>query len=128
MGQEPGAGATTGNRVIWRRRLGDRLAGPASEFRAPMADHLEAARHIVERLGDVLADLAERAAAARTGARRRVNHLLPRQMPGQWPARRFLRFDRRLDQRRHRRWPGRQSLGLVGLYALDRQLELGNVA
>jgi hypothetical protein len=128
MGQQPGTGATAGNRVIRRRRLNHRVAGPAGEFLAPMADHLEAAGDIVECLGDVLADRSQRAAAARTGARRRMNYLFAGEMLGQWPACRFLRLGRRLDHRRHRGRACGQPLGLVGLDALDRQLELGDVA
>src|SRR5438105_15241254 len=41
MGQQPGTGATAGNRVIRRRRLNHRVAVPAGELVAEMTDHLE---------------------------------------------------------------------------------------
>ena len=82
MGQQPGAGTATGNWVIRRRRLDHRVAGPAGELVADVTDDLEAAWHIVQRLGHVCADLAQRAAAARAGARRRMNHLFTGQMLG----------------------------------------------
>ena len=72
-----------------RRRLGDRLAGPARVLLAHVLDHLPLARHQLQRLGHVLAQLAQRAAAARAGRRRRVDHALARQMLGQRPARRL---------------------------------------
>ena len=56
MGEEPGTGASAGDRVIGRRRRNDRVASPARQLLADMPDHLEAAGHIIERLGDLLAD------------------------------------------------------------------------
>jgi hypothetical protein len=45
--------------MIGCRRLDHRVAGSAGELVADMTDDFEAAGHIVERLGDVLADLAQ---------------------------------------------------------------------
>ncbi len=124
MGQEPGAGAAASNRVIRRRRCDDGVAGPAGELRADMPDHLEPARHIIERLGDILADPAQGAATG--GGRRRARDASPPRAAGapatcagpafalQWRPR------RRCHDRRGRGEP----LGLVGFQRFDRQLEL----
>ena len=126
--EQPSAGTATRDRVIGRRRRDHRVAGPAGQFLANVPDDLEAARHVIEGLGHVLADPAQSAAATGAGAGGRMQHLFARQMLGQRPARRLLRFDRGLDDRRHLRRGGRQPLGLVGLQALDRQLELLDLA
>jgi hypothetical protein len=80
MGQEPGAGAAAGNRVIGRRCRDDAVAGPARELGADVPDHLEPARHVIERLGDVLTDPTQRAAAGRAGAWRGMDYILARQV------------------------------------------------
>ena len=77
--------------MIGRRRRDHRVAGPTGQLLAHVPDHLEAARHVIEGLGHVLADPAQGAAAMRAGAGGRVTHLFARQMIGQWPARRLLR-------------------------------------
>ena len=77
MGQEPSAGATAGNRVVRRRRRDDDIAGAAC---ADMPDHLEPARHVIERLGDVLTDPTQRAAAGGAGAWRGMDYILARQV------------------------------------------------
>ena len=48
-----------------------------------MPDHLEGGRHIIKNFGDVLAKLAQAAAAVRTGAGGLVDLLLAREMVGQ---------------------------------------------
>jgi hypothetical protein len=126
--QQPGAGAATGDRVVGRRGRDHRLAGPAGELLAHVPDHLEAARHIVEGLGRLLADPAQSGAAIGAGAGGGMQHLFARQMLGQQPARRLLFLDRFLDDRRHLGRGSRQALGLVALQALDRQLELLDLA
>ena len=68
MGEEPRPGAPAGNCVIGCWRRDDRVASAARELLADMPDHLEAAGHVIERLGDLLPDPAQRAAAARAGA------------------------------------------------------------
>lgn len=62
-----------------RRRLHDRLAGPAAQLRPHVLYHLERGRNVFEHLGQFLGDLAQhRAAAAAAGALRRVRYLLAR--------------------------------------------------
>ena len=68
MREKPCPGTAARNRVIRCRRRNHRVAGAAGQLLADMPDHLEAAGHIVEGLGHLLADLAQRAAAVRTGA------------------------------------------------------------
>ncbi len=80
MGQEPGAGAAASNRVIRRRRRDDGIAGAAGELGPDMPDHLEPARHIIERLGDILADPAQGAATG--GGRRRARDASPPRAAG----------------------------------------------
>ncbi len=80
MGQEPGAGAAASNRVIRRRRCDDGVAGPAGELGADMPDHLEPARHVIERFSDVLADPAQGAATG--GGRRRARDASPPRAAG----------------------------------------------
>src|SRR6266566_5389539 len=85
-----------------RRRLRDRLAGPAAELLPHMLGHEPLPRDDVERLGDVLADLGELAAAA-AGARGRrgVNNPPARQIGGKVaPRRRAPREALYLDARR----------------------------
>jgi hypothetical protein len=53
-----------------RRWLGNRLAAPAAGLVADGLDHFPLPRHHLQRLGDILAQLGELAAAARAGARR----------------------------------------------------------
>ena len=72
------------------------LAGPAGELLAHVLDHLPLARDELQRLGHVLADLAQgRPAAARAGRRQRIDDALARQMLGQRPARRLAPLERR---------------------------------
>ena len=88
--QQARPGKAPRDRMERRGRLRDLLAGPAAELLAHMLGHEPLPRHHVERLGDVLADLGELAAAA-AGARRRgrVNDAPPRQVIGKVPARRW---------------------------------------
>ena len=62
----PGPAARDG--MERRRRLGDLLARPAGELLPHRLDHLPLARDDFQRLGDVLAELGQLAAAARAGA------------------------------------------------------------
>jgi hypothetical protein len=65
-------------------------------------DHLPASRLALERLGDILAQLADRAAALGAGARRRIDDALARQVLRQWAAGRLAstsRARRRLHYR-----------------------------
>ena len=67
MREQAGAGPPAGDRVIGCRRCHDRVAGPARQLLAHMPDHLKAAGHVIEGLGDLFADPAQGAAAMRAG-------------------------------------------------------------
>ncbi len=72
-----------------RRRLADRLTSAAGELLAHVLDHLPLPRHELQRLGHILADLAQPVpATAWTIGRRGMNDTLPRQVFGQRPPRR----------------------------------------
>ena len=114
--------------VVWRRRRDHRVAGPAGQLFANVADHLETARHVIEGLGHLVADLAQRAAAAGTGAGRGVPQILSGQVLRQWAPRRLLRLGRGLDCRAGRRRCRRELFRLVSLQGLERQLELLGLA
>ena len=107
--QQRRSGASARDRMRGRRRLGDRLAGPAGELLAHVLDHLPLARHHLQRLGHVLAQLAQRAAAARAGRRRRIDDALARQMLGQRPARRLASARSRAPGQRRRSLPSSRS-------------------
>lgn len=68
--RRPGQAAL--DRAAGREGLEDALAAHAGELGPYMADDLEAAGHVLELLGDVLADLAQLAAALAAGAGRPV--------------------------------------------------------
>lgn len=87
MGQQLGPCTPARNRMRGSRRLGDRFAGPADELLAHVLDHLPLARNELQRLGHVLANLAQSAvAAAWAGGRHWIDNALPRQMLRQRPA------------------------------------------
>ena len=66
-----------------RRRLADLLAIAAGKLLANVLDHLPLPRNALQRLADVLAQLAQPcAAAAQAGGRARLDHPLARQMLG----------------------------------------------
>jgi hypothetical protein len=78
------------DRVERRRRLRDRLARPAAELLPHMLGHEPLPRHDIERLGDILADLGEFAAATtRTARRCRMNDAPTRQIGGKLAPRRL---------------------------------------
>ena len=60
------------------RRLGDLVAAAAGELLAHGLHDFPLPRHHLQRLGHVLAELGELAAAARAGGRRRDHHALAR--------------------------------------------------
>src|SRR3984893_4357198 len=104
-----------------RRRLRDRLAGPAGELLAHMLDHLPLARNELQRLGHVLADLAQ-SAITTTWADRRcgINDALARQMRGQRTARGLAPLERR-----HRNRLGhRRRFGLCNIFFQVGELQL----
>jgi len=89
--QQAGAGPTLGNDMERRRSLADLLAVAAGELLADKLDHLPLPRDDLQRLGDVLAQLAPpRAATAQANSRARLDHPLTPQMLGEGLARRRL--------------------------------------
>ena len=74
VGEQARAGDSFVDRARRRRGLHDGRALAASELRPDVADDLEVLGNELELLGDILADLLERAAAVRAGAGRRVDH------------------------------------------------------
>ena len=89
--QQAGTGPAAGDHMERRRRLADLLAIAAGELLANVLDHLPLPRNDLQRLGDVLAQLAQpRAAAAQASGRSRLDHPLARQMLGEGLARRAL--------------------------------------
>jgi hypothetical protein len=81
--------------------VGDRLTGSAGELLAHVGDHLPLPRNEFQRLGDILADLAQSAVtAAGADGRRRIDDALARQMPRQPAARRPPPLERRLGDLR----------------------------
>src|SRR3981189_1151692 len=79
--QQAGAGPAARDHVERRRRLADLLAVPAGELLADVLDHLPLPRDHLQRLGDILAQLAQAlAAAAQAGGRCRLDDPLARQM------------------------------------------------
>ncbi len=108
------------------RRLADLLAVAAGELLANVLDHLPLARDHLQRLGDVLTQLAQpRAAAALAGCRPRHDHPLARQVLGEGLARRPLAGEGH-DSRRLRNRALGGDLVLAGrtLEFLERQLHL----
>jgi len=67
--QQVRTSAATGDWMERRRRLRDRLAGPAREFFPHRLNDLVAARDALKRLGDSLTELGKLAAAARATLR-----------------------------------------------------------
>jgi hypothetical protein len=59
QGKQMRTSTATGDGVRGSRRLADRLAAAAGDLLPHMHDHLPAARHAFEGLGDVLAELAD---------------------------------------------------------------------
>src|SRR5712671_483980 len=89
--QQAGAGPTPSNYMERRRSLADLLAVAAGELLADMLDHLPLPWNHLQRLGDILAQLAQpRAATAQANGRSRLDHPLARQMLGEGLARRTL--------------------------------------
>ena len=94
--QEAGTKQPPGCHMEWRGWLRDRLTIPAGELLPDSLDHLPLARHDLECLGDILAQLAQPIRPATgTGAGCGDDDPLARQMLGQRLARRPLAFERR---------------------------------
>jgi hypothetical protein len=128
MGEQPRPGAPARNRVVRCRRRNHRVAGPARQRRANMPDHLEPAGHVIEGLGHLVADLAQRPAATGTSAWCGMPQILSGQVFRQWAPRRLLCLGCDRDGRGDRRRCCREPLRLVGFQGLERQLERLGVA
>src|SRR4029077_6554389 len=63
-GDKAGTGPALLDRQLRGGRLDDPLAGPATQLRPDMADHLQAGGNLLQHLGDVLANPREASAAA----------------------------------------------------------------
>ena len=74
--KEPGAREAALDRTTRCQRLHDPLAACARELRAHVPDDLEVARHVLEHLGDVLAQGTQLASAIRARAGVLVHDLL----------------------------------------------------
>src|SRR5262249_3184614 len=59
VSEQLGAGAAARYGMRWRRRLADRLAAAAGELLAHMRDHFPLPRNKLQRLGHILAHLAQ---------------------------------------------------------------------
>ena len=77
MGQKPRTCITALNRPGWRVRLHDLLAGTAGILRPHVLDYLPVLGHVLEHLGRILAQRAQRPAALRAvaGSRYRLVHM-----------------------------------------------------
>ena len=64
MGEQLRSRTSARDRVRWSGRLADRFAGPAGELLAHVLDHFPLPRNELQRLGHILADLAQVGAAA----------------------------------------------------------------
>ena len=105
--QQARTGPAARDHMEGRRRLANLLAVAAGEFLAHMLDHLPLSRDHFQRLGDILAQLAQsRAAATLAGCWSRLDHPLARQMLGERLARRPL-----ADERHHIRRLRRGAFG-----------------
>src|SRR4051812_28870802 len=89
--QQTWAGPAARDHMKGGWRLADLLAVAASKLLADVLDHLPLPRDHLERLGDVLAQLAQsRAAAAQADGWPWLDHALARQMVGKGLPRRAL--------------------------------------
>jgi len=86
MRQQTRPGATAADRQAGSRRLDNRLARPARQFRSDMADDAERARHILQDLCDILAEGAQGTATVRAGTRGGMLDDVAWQSLWQWPA------------------------------------------
>src|SRR5882757_7920923 len=114
--------------MVWRRRRNHRVANPSLQLFANVPDDFKPARHVIEGLADLVGDLAQRAAATRTGARCGMPYILSGQMLRQRAASRLLCFGRALDGCSGSRRCRREPLRLVGLQRLEGQFELLDLA
>ena len=83
VGEQPRPGEPALDRARRSRTLRDAVALDAGQLRAHVPDHPEAPGHVVQDLGDVLADRAHVGTALRAAAGGLVHHALARQVLGQ---------------------------------------------
>ena len=97
MSQQTRSGKATLDGPGWRGRFHHAVATAACKLRTHMADDLEALGDILQLLGYVLAELAQRTAATGTAiALREMRNDFARKMIGQWLAwRSWLDFNSR---------------------------------
>jgi hypothetical protein len=87
VGEQFGASAPERDRVRRGGRLADCFTNPTGELLRHVLDDCPLARNQLQRLGYILADLAQsRSATARADSRSRIDDALPCQMPGQRTA------------------------------------------
>jgi hypothetical protein len=133
MRQHARRGASARRRHRRSRGLRDGVAGVAGIFRPHVADDLEVSRHVVEHLGDVLAELAHAAAAVGAGAGAVAGGLMHHLPAGQMIGQRLARGLVALAAWR-RRGAGDFGFGLGGVFGLrgfqflEPQFELGDLA
>ena len=116
--EEPRACEPALNRTTRRQGLHDPLAACARELRAHVLYYFEVARHVLEHLGDVLAEWAELASTIRACAGVLVHDLLARKLGRQGPTSGLL--GRLLRRRSHLEGLG----GKACLEILDGELHL----
>lgn len=105
--QQAGTGPAARGGVERPRSLAYRLAVAAGELLPHVLDHLPLPRHYLQRLDDILTQLAQpMTAAAVASGRRRLDHAFARQMLAKWLARRSF-----AHIRRHLGGPGRGLFG-----------------
>jgi hypothetical protein len=127
VGDEAGTGLAALDRQARRRRLHRGIAGFAGVAGPDMADHPERGGHVLQHLADVLAALAQLAAAAvRADRFGLVAHLLARQVRRRRLARGTRGGLRRLSGETCRRRLGQGRLAIFEreLQLLDRPVEL----
>src|ERR1700688_3887008 len=84
--EQPWAGEATLNRTARRQWLHDPLADRAGKLGPYMLDYFEVARHVLEHLGDILAEWAQLASTIRARAGVLVQDLLAGKLGRQWPT------------------------------------------
>ena len=118
MCEESRACEATLNRTAWRHRLHDPLAAGASVLRAHVPDDLEVARHVLEHLGDILAEWTQAPSTIWTRAGVLMQELFAGKLGRQWSTSglrgRLLRCRSHLEG----------LLGKACLQILDRELHL----
>jgi hypothetical protein len=131
MRQRGRCGTAAWRRHRWSRSLRDCVARTAGKLGPHVTNDLEVPRHVIQHLGDVLAQFGHAATTvrARAGAiaGRLMHNILARQMIGQRLALRLVdAFGRRC--RRFCRFRTGRIFGRAGLQLLELELQLGDLA